>query len=52
MIKDMFSDYNFTFKEWIKLFQYNEWLIKVFRSEYEYMSINIKKQLILNHALK
>jgi len=52
MIKDIFKEDSFTFNEWIKLFNYNELLIKVFRHEYTYMNNERKKQLILNNFNK
>lgn len=51
-VTEMFKNENFTFNEWLRLFQANDWLIIVFRSEYEYSSINKKKHLILRVALK
>ena len=52
MIKDLFKEYEFTFREWIQLFLYDDFLKSIFKHEYINMSNERKKNMLLKHSFK
>ena len=50
MIKEIFKECEFTFRQWNKLFLYDAFLKAIFRHDYIDMSNERKKDILLKNA--
>lgn len=47
MVKDVFKDDKFTFHQWIRLFNQNDWMTRVFNEEWIYAKSSRKRPMLL-----
>ena len=50
MIKELFKDYSFTFRQWNQLFLYDSFLKSIFKHDYVDLSNERKKVMLLKHS--